>query len=73
MSELTWRPAGLADVADIAALFRRIELVAAYQSAGITTARLQVESTNADATRLYGRPGFTDGGLGYSILQAPVR
>ena len=61
-----WRRRGVA-----AALIGRA--LAAYQSAGITTARLQVESTNADATRLYSRLDFTDGGLGYAIRQAPVQ
>jgi mycothiol synthase len=60
-----WRRRGVA-----AALIGRA--LAAFQSAGITTARLLVESTNADATRLYSRLGFTDGGLGYAILHAPV-
>jgi ribosomal protein S18 acetylase RimI-like enzyme len=59
-----WRRRGVA-----AALIARA--LAAYQVAGISTARLQVEDTNTSATRLYRRLGFTDG-RGYAILQAPA-
>lgn len=49
------------------------QALAAYQLAGLTWARLQVEDTNTTATRLYGRLGFSDSGRGYAALRAPVR
>ncbi len=44
--------------------------LAAYQLAGFTTARLQVDSTNTSALRLYNQLGFTASGRGYAMLQA---
>jgi mycothiol synthase len=60
-----WRRRGIAS----AMIGQALE---AYQLVGITRARLQVESTNTRATRLYGQLGFTDSGRGYTALQAPV-
>jgi ribosomal protein S18 acetylase RimI-like enzyme len=46
--------------------------LAAYQQAGFARARLEVDSANASALRLYSRLGFTGSDRGYARLQAPV-
>jgi ribosomal protein S18 acetylase RimI-like enzyme len=61
-----WRQRGLATAMIGHAL-------AAYQQAGFAVARLEVDSTNASALRLYNQLGFTGSNRGYAMLQAPIR
>jgi ribosomal protein S18 acetylase RimI-like enzyme len=60
-----WRQRGLATAMIGHAL-------AAYQQAGLAMARLEVDSTNAGALRLYSQLGFTGSDRGYAMLQAPI-
>jgi len=60
-----WRQRGLATTMIGHAL-------AAYQQAGFAMARLEVDSTNVSALRLYSQLGFTGSDRGYAMLQAPI-
>lgn len=60
-----WRQRGLASAMIGHAL-------AAYQQAGFARARLEVDSTNASALRLYRQLGFAGRDRGYAMLQAPI-
>jgi mycothiol synthase len=60
-----WRQRGLATAMIGHAL-------AAYQQAGFVRARLEVDSTNASALRLYSALGFSGSDRGYAMLQAPI-
>jgi ribosomal protein S18 acetylase RimI-like enzyme len=60
-----WRRRGLAAILISHAL-------AAYQKAGLTTARVQVCSSNTRAVALYTGLGFSASGPGYALLFAPI-
>jgi ribosomal protein S18 acetylase RimI-like enzyme len=60
-----WRRRGLAAILMSRAL-------AAYSATGLTTARVQVGSSNTQAVALYTRLGFSVAGPGYALLFAPI-
>ena len=47
--------------------------LSSYGQAGFAQARLEVNSSNTGAVRLYTELGFTDSGRGYAMLHAPIR
>lgn len=44
-----------------------------YRRSGFAQARLEVDSGNTDAVRLYANLGFEDSGRSYAMLHAPIR